>query len=101
MAINGRTVPFAAAAFSHQGRVTCASVRDGLSHTAFVAEISQGSEYDIRGVIWTTTPDGGLYMSRVPPNRFQDLYGLGASGDPLVVPWFCTDEPGLQLPCTS
>ena len=98
--INGKTIPFLASAFGHDGRTAFPSVTDGLSTTAFAAEILQGSVNDIRGMVWTTTPGGGSYMTRFTPNAFRDLYGTNVASDQLVVPWFCTDEPGRMLPCT-
>ena len=99
--VAGGTVSFAASAFGHDGRISMASIQDGLSSTAFVSEILQGSTNDIRGTVWTTSPGGGSYMTRFPPNRFADIYGSPVRGDQLVVPWFCVDEPGQMLPCTS
>jgi hypothetical protein len=40
-------------------------------------------------------------MTRFAPNRFWDISGSNVYGDQLVVPWFCTNEPGQMLPCTS
>jgi prepilin-type N-terminal cleavage/methylation domain-containing protein/prepilin-type processing-associated H-X9-DG protein len=99
--VNGRAIPFLRSAFGHDGRLTLASVVDGLSTTAFVAEIAQGSENDIRGTVWTTTPGGGSYMTRFTPNGFFDIYGSNVTGDSLIVPWFCVNEPGWRLPCIS
>jgi prepilin-type N-terminal cleavage/methylation domain-containing protein/prepilin-type processing-associated H-X9-DG protein len=98
--VNGQSIPFLPSAFGHDGRLAFHSVIDGLSTTAFVAEILQGSVNDIRGTLWTTTPGGGSYMTRFAPNAFQDIHGASVAGDQLVVPWFCIDEPGQGLPCT-
>jgi prepilin-type N-terminal cleavage/methylation domain-containing protein len=101
LTINGTTIPFLGSAFGHDGRLGYSSVTDGLSTTAFLAEILQGGVYDIRGMVWSSTPGGGSYMTRFTPNAYRDVYGTSTAGDPLVVPWFCADEPGQRLPCTS
>jgi serine/threonine-protein kinase len=98
--VNGQAIRFLPSAFGHDGSVTLGSVRDGLSSTIFLAEIIQGSGSDIRGTVWTSSPGGGSYMTRFTPNRFSDVYGSKLAGDQLAVPWFCSDEPGLMLPCT-
>ena len=48
-------VAYLTSPFGHTGR-TVSMVTDGLSNTVFLAEIRQGSPYDIRGVIWTSVP---------------------------------------------
>ncbi|SIO15995.1 prepilin-type N-terminal cleavage/methylation domain-containing protein/prepilin-type processing-associated H-X9-DG domain-containing protein [Singulisphaera sp. GP187] len=97
--VNGKTIPFLPSAFGHAGNLTLGSVLDGLSNTVFLGEIVQGSGNDIRGTIWTTTSGAGSYITRFTPNQFTDFYHSGATGDELIVPWFCTDEPGRKLPC--
>lgn len=99
--VNGRVILFMPSAFGHDSRLTLGSIVDGLSTTAFLAEIMQGSENDIRGTVWTTTSGGGSYMTRFTPNGSSDIYGSNVAGDQLAAPWFCTDEPWKMLPCTS
>ncbi|AGA30705.1 DUF1559 family PulG-like putative transporter [Singulisphaera acidiphila] len=97
--VNGKTIPFLPSAFGHAGNVTFASIPDGLSNTVFLGEVVQGSLYDIRGTIWTTASGAGSFITRFAPNRFVDLYGSGITGDEMIVPWFCTNEPKRSLPC--
>lgn len=83
--MNGRAIPFLRSAFGHDGRLTLASVADGLSTTAFVAEIAQGSDNDIRGTVWTTTPGGGSYMTRRQLNA-KLLAARRGEGSPTILP---------------
>ncbi len=92
-------VPFMKSAFGHDGRISFASVTDGLSNTVFMAEILQGSEYDVRGVIWQSIAGGSHFMSRFTPNKTRDLYGIANRGDMLNQVFFCVNEPVLGLPC--
>jgi prepilin-type processing-associated H-X9-DG protein len=91
---------FVKSAFGHY-QVTIASVIDGLSNTAFLAEVLQGERYDVRGLLWSSIPGGGSYFSRMPPNNPADYYQTGLFGDQLNQPIFCVDEPGMDLPCTG
>jgi prepilin-type N-terminal cleavage/methylation domain-containing protein/prepilin-type processing-associated H-X9-DG protein len=100
ISVNGQAVKNLPSAFGHDGRLTFASVTDGLSTTAFMAEVLQGRELDVRGVIWTSSPGGGSYMTRFAPNKYRDVYGSSIAVDRLPYPWFCMDEPGHRLPCT-
>jgi len=85
--------------FGHTNR-TVSMVTDGLSNTAFLAEIRQGSVNDIRGVIWTSVPGAGSYMTRFAPNGRHDVYLKDPMGvDELPDPTLCVPETGL--PCIS
>lgn len=97
MTIQNRMVRFLPSAFGHNGRLSFASVTDGLAATVFMAEVRQGLDYDIRGAVAAVTPGGGGFMTRFGPNKFVDFYGSGATVDLLASPWFCVDEPGM--PC--
>lgn len=97
MTIQNRIVRWLPSAFGHDGRLSFASVTDGLGATVFMAEIRQGLDYDIRGAVAAVTPGGGGFMTRFGPNKFADFYGSGATADLLASPWFCVDEPGM--PC--
>jgi prepilin-type N-terminal cleavage/methylation domain-containing protein/prepilin-type processing-associated H-X9-DG protein len=98
--VNGRPVAFLASAFGHDGTLSFSSITDGLSATIVMAEILQGNGYDLRGVIWSSVPGGGSYMTRYTPNKFQDVYGASVHGDLLATPLFCVDEPPY-LPCSG
>ena len=62
-----------ASAFCQTSR-TISMVTDGTSNTVFIAEIRQGSINDIRGVIWTSVPGAGSFMTRFTPNGRFDFY---------------------------
>jgi prepilin-type N-terminal cleavage/methylation domain-containing protein len=98
--VNGRLVPFLASAFGHDGSTPFSSITDGLSGTIVMAEILQGKGYDLCGVIWSSIPGCGSYMTRYTPNRFQDVYEATFHGDLLATPLFCVDEPPY-LPCSG
>src|SRR5262249_40972300 len=92
-------VSYLTSAFGHTTR-TISMVTDGTSHTVFIAEIRQGSFNDIRGVVWTSVPGAGSYMSRFTPNsRFdidlQDPFGV----DELPDQTLCVTES--NMPCTG
>jgi prepilin-type N-terminal cleavage/methylation domain-containing protein/prepilin-type processing-associated H-X9-DG protein len=103
--VNGNAVTYLKSAFGHDGTIGFASVTDGLSNTAFMAEVLQGAQYDVRGVIWQSIAGGSHYMSRFPPNTPQDFYGGTypggglIQGDQLNQTFFCVNEPVLGLPC--
>jgi len=90
-------------AFGHDGGVGYASVTDGTSNSVFVGEVMQGALFDIRGVMWSSVPGGGSFMSRYTPNGVRDFLNQS----PLIVGdflnnapgLFCVDEPVLGLPC--
>ncbi|MHC5541088.1 DUF1559 family PulG-like putative transporter [Singulisphaera rosea] len=99
--VNGVTYQNLPSAFGHSGQVSFASITDGLSTTAFMAEVLQGSQYDVRGVIWQSIAGGSHFMSRLTPNKPNDLYGTPVTGDALNQTIFCTNEPVLGLPCVG
>jgi len=85
--------------------VTFASVTDGLSSTVFMAEVLQGTTNDVRGVVWSSVPGAGTFMTRFTPNSFQDFYQSIAGGTPntadVLPSGFCNPEPVQGLPCIS
>jgi prepilin-type N-terminal cleavage/methylation domain-containing protein/prepilin-type processing-associated H-X9-DG protein len=91
-------VTFLQSAFGHQ-QTRIAQVADGLSATAFVAEVTQGALYDQRGLMWATLMGGAYYTTRFAPNRFRDYYGLEHDADRIFPPDGCVNEPWKQLPC--
>ncbi len=93
--------PYLQSAFGHDMRIGLGSVRDGLSSTVFVAEVLQGDSYDVRGMMWSSIPGGGSFMTRMAPNKFQDYLGMTTGGDQLNDTIFCVSEPIHQLPCVS
>ncbi len=95
----GVPVPFLKSAFGHDGRISFATITDGLSNTIFMAEILQGAQYDIRGVVWQSIAGGSHFMSRFTPNKTRDFYGISNVGDALNQVIFCVSEPVLGLPC--
>ena len=97
--------PFLAPPFGQAGNITLSMVTDGLSGTAFLAEILQGRGGDARGLVWLSMPGSNSYMTVFRPNRFDSIYTLwpppetpGPSGDYLMAPALCYSEPKL-LPC--
>jgi prepilin-type N-terminal cleavage/methylation domain-containing protein/prepilin-type processing-associated H-X9-DG protein len=79
---------------------TYSMVTDGLSNTVFIAEIRLGSLNDIRGVIWTSVPGGGSFMTRFTPNGRNDVYLQDPFGlDELPDPTLCLSES--NLPCVG
>ncbi len=99
LTVNSQVIPYQPSAFGHD-TVTFASVTDGLSNTVFMAEVLQGSLYDVRGLMWSTIPGGSSFMSRMTPNNPRDSYPSGYYGDQLQ-PAFCSDQPSKGLPCTN
>jgi prepilin-type N-terminal cleavage/methylation domain-containing protein len=77
------------------------AITDGTSNTIIMAEVLQGELYDVRGMMWSTIPGGGSFMSRMGPNNPRDYYQTGIFGDFLNQPIFCVNEPGMDLPCTG
>jgi prepilin-type N-terminal cleavage/methylation domain-containing protein/prepilin-type processing-associated H-X9-DG protein len=98
--VTGVAATFMKSAFGHYN-VTFAGVTDGLSNTVFLAEVLQGEQYDVRGLIWSSIPGGGTFFARMLPNNPRDFYGTGRFGDWLNQPIFCVNEPGQDLPCTG
>lgn len=79
---------------------TISMVTDGTSNTVFIAEIRQGSLNDIRGVIWTSVPGAGSFMTRFTPNGRNDIYLEDPYGlDELPDPTLCVSE--WSLPCVG
>jgi prepilin-type N-terminal cleavage/methylation domain-containing protein len=86
-----------------RGSKGLSSIRDGLSQTAFVAEVVKGVKKDARGAYLTPFPGGSHYMSRFTPNGWRDYYGLiptakGRVGDQLPFPALC--DADSQIPCS-
>jgi prepilin-type N-terminal cleavage/methylation domain-containing protein/prepilin-type processing-associated H-X9-DG protein len=75
-----------------------AGVTDGTSNTIFAAEVLQGAENDVRGMMWSTIPGGASYQSRMAPNNPADFYRAGFIGDVLQA-GFCVPEVVQGLPC--
>ena len=88
-------------AFGHNGRLHFGSVTDGLSNTVFMAELLQGDINDVRGLLWSTMPGGGAFMTRFTPNATQDYLGAVVGGDQLNRTDFCTNDPSHNLPCVG
>ncbi|MGE3818595.1 MAG: DUF1559 domain-containing protein [Isosphaeraceae bacterium] len=101
LTIGSQTIPYLKSAFGQDGRVSFNQVTDGLSNSAFMAEVLQGAQYDIRGVIWQSVAGGSHYMSRFPPNTPKDLYNVSNQGDALNQVIFCVSEPIQGLPCVG
>ncbi|CAN5892508.1 DUF1559 domain-containing protein [soil metagenome] len=97
--INGQTVRFLPSAFGHQGNISFASVRDGLSSTVFLSEVLQGGINDQRGMIWYGFMGGSSFSSRYTPNNFRDYYNLEHDADRLNEALFCESEPHRRLSC--
>jgi prepilin-type N-terminal cleavage/methylation domain-containing protein len=88
-------------AFGHTMQVPLSAVTDGTSNTVFVAEVLQGDTNDVRGLMWSSVPGGGSFMTRFTPNRLTDYLNLVNGGDFLNQPIFCVSEPVQGLPCTG
>jgi prepilin-type N-terminal cleavage/methylation domain-containing protein/prepilin-type processing-associated H-X9-DG protein len=98
--ITGLVPVFQKSAFGHY-TIRFASVTDGLSNTIFLAEVLQGDQFDVRGLLWSSIPGGGSFFSRMPPNNPVDYYQTGYFGDQLNQTIFCVNNPGQDLPCTG
>jgi prepilin-type processing-associated H-X9-DG protein len=101
--VGGSTFVFVETAFGQgdTGPVPFSAVTDGLSQTVFMAEILQGAQNDVRGLIWSSVPGGDSYNTRFPPNSFKDIYRGPAVSDLLSQAVLCVSEPGQQVPCAS
>ena len=88
-------------AFGHNGNIGFQSITDGTSNTIFVGEVMQGATNDIRGVMWSSIPGGGSFMTRFTPNGVKDYFNVNSGGDYLNNDpgRFCVPETVLQLPC--
>lgn len=89
-------VRFQPAAFSRNALYP-SSVRDGMSHTIFVAEVRNGTGMDIRGAYVVPIPGGSHYMCRLLPNSQRDLLTLATTGD--RVPFSALCDPTRENPC--
>jgi prepilin-type N-terminal cleavage/methylation domain-containing protein/prepilin-type processing-associated H-X9-DG protein len=98
--VTGLVPVFLKSAFGHYN-VRFADVTDGLSNTVFLAEVLQGDQFDVRGLLWSSIPGGGSFFSRMPPNNPIDYYQTGLVGDFLNQVIFCVSNPGQDLPCTG
>src|SRR5262249_33043770 len=76
-------------AFGHDGQIGFARVTDGTSNTVFLGEVLQGSLRDVRGVMWSSVPGGGSFMTRFTPNGLRDYLNTVSGGD------FLNNAPGL------
>ena len=88
-------------AFGHDGKIGISRILDGTSNTVIISEVMQGSLLDIRGVMWSSIPGGGSFMTRFTPNGVTDYLNLKSGGDFLnnAPGLFCAPEPVLGLPC--
>ena len=98
----GLAAQYIDSAFGHNGAISLASVIDGTSNTVFTGEVLQGEQGDIRGVMWSSIPGGGSFMTRFTPNGVVDYLKIQVGGDYLnnAPGLFCVNEPGQGLPCT-
>ena len=92
------TTNYLQSAFGHDGRLHFGSVTDGLSTTVFMAELLQADTNDVRGLLWSTMPGGGSFMTRFTPNATQDYLGAAVGGDQINL---CTNDPDHKLPCVG
>ncbi len=100
----GTTLPMP---FPLASTVSFAWVTDGLSNTVFLGEILQGSNYDIRGDIWTSNAGAGSFNTRFTPNGYTDFYQAVNPG--LQPPAIATSDtlpngyciPEAGLPCQN
>ena len=89
--------------------VSFASVTDGLSNTVFMAEILQGANADVRGLVWQSLAGAGSFMTRFTPNSFKDFYQAtvptmvpaGIANADVLPGGFCVPEPVIGLPCNQ
>jgi prepilin-type N-terminal cleavage/methylation domain-containing protein/prepilin-type processing-associated H-X9-DG protein len=93
-------VPYRRSAFGHL-TTRIADVTDGTSNTVFAAEVLQGAQFDVRGVVWSSVPGGASFMTRFAPNQTRDYINLIQQGDFLNQVIFCVNEPLQQLPCVG
>jgi prepilin-type N-terminal cleavage/methylation domain-containing protein/prepilin-type processing-associated H-X9-DG protein len=95
------TTQYIQSAFGHDMKINIARVTDGTSNTVFLAEVLQGAQYDVRGMMWSSVPGGASFMTRFTPNSYQDYLGAVNGGDFLnnAPTLFCTPEPVLGLMC--
>lgn len=97
--VSGARPLYLKSAFGHH-TVGLGGFTDGSSNSVAAAEVLQGAQYDIRGMMWSTIPGGASFMSRLAPNGSIDYYRSGLSGDGLNNKGlFCVNEPMQGLPC--
>ena len=89
--------------FGHDGKIGISRIIDGTSNTVIISEVLQGAQFDIRGVMWSSIPGGGSFMTRFTPNGVQDYLNIRTGGDYLnnSPGLFCVSELVLSLPCTA
>ncbi len=101
----GMTLPMP---FPLDKTISFAAVTDGLSNTVFLGEVLKGSNYDIRGFVWSSNASAGSFNTRFTPNGFTDFYqsvnpGLkpspGIATSDTMPNGFCIPEAGL--PCQN
>ena len=88
-------------------KATFASVTDGLSNTLFVSEILQGSNNDVRGLVWTSLAGAGSFNTRFTPNSFYDIYQTpvptmvpsGIANADILPGGYCFPEGTMLMPC--
>ena len=64
---SGLAAKYLPSAFGHNLQISLASITDGTSNTVITGEVLQGELYDIRGVMWSSIPGGGSFMTGSPP----------------------------------
>ena len=69
--------------------IRMSSFTDGTSNTHVAAEVLQGAQDDIRGLMWVMNPGGSTYFTRFAPNGYQDYM-------PLYQPWASLSASALQ-----
>ena len=84
--------------FGHKN-VSIPQFTDGTSNSILIGEVIQGSEYDARGMMWSTVMGGCAYTSRFTPNGTKDSFSLKDGFDqmPNAPGLFCVNE--AKLPC--
>ena len=87
-----------ASPFGQAGNLRFADVRDGLDSTAFVSELLQGRDSDMRGATWLSYPVANSYMCSFTPNGDKNRV-MGYGRDVLHDRAVCVDEPGTSLAC--
>src|SRR5579864_8433676 len=66
-----------------------------------MAEVLKEALFDVRGLVLSSIPGGGSFMTRLGPNKPQDIYSGPIYGDFLNQIIFSVNEPGLKLPFTG
>lgn len=99
---SGLSAQYLQSAFGHDGRIGIARITDGSSNSVIMSEVLQGALQDIRGVMWSSIPGGGSFMTRFSPNGVADYLNLNNGGDYLnnSPGLFCFPEPVMGLPCS-